>query len=394
MISSQFFDWARDSSAPARAAGAASLVCDFFHMELTSAEAAEVEAILTVLLEDPSPLVRAALAEGLASEARAPRHLLVRLAADQPDIAAIVLGRSPLFTAFELIEAIRQGGAALKLAIARRPGLPAEVASVLLDTGDGDILLALATNHGACLSESILLRMVESAGENPRLREALIVRDDLSAPVRVQLARAVGDALSSFLSSKGWLSSERCDRALREAREKLIVAVSTTPVLEERGAPAAAASLVRHLRVTGQLTPALLLRSLLSGDALLMEAALAELADLPRSRAAALAGRAEGPGFRALYRRAGLPDALAPVFESVLRAIAAGVHGGAKRTALSRPLVVVALQACAGIEESERGKIFAMLSRFETEAAREGVRDMVRLIEQPIPLAGSPPKAA
>ena len=46
---------------------------------------------MTVLLDDSSPDVRFALADALASSPEAPRHVLLSLAADQPDIAELVL---------------------------------------------------------------------------------------------------------------------------------------------------------------------------------------------------------------------------------------------------------------------------------------------------------------
>jgi uncharacterized protein (DUF2336 family) len=103
-ISAEFFAFAREASASARAAGVSSLICDYLHMDLSADEALEVESILAILLDDPSPLVRRAMAEGLAREPDAPRHIILTLAADQPEIAALVLQHAPHFSDGELAE--------------------------------------------------------------------------------------------------------------------------------------------------------------------------------------------------------------------------------------------------------------------------------------------------
>jgi hypothetical protein len=81
-------------------------------------------------------------------------------------------------------------------------------------------------------------------------------------------------------------------------------------------------------------------------------------------------------GFRALYRKAELPEAAYPAFREALAAMRAGVligeRGGAAR--LKRRMVERVLNACA----HERGEgavmLLALLRRFAVEAAREEAR--------------------
>ncbi len=367
LIIREFFEWARHASATQRAAGATSLVCDYLHMELSAEERVEVESVLTRLLDDPSPLVRRALAEGFASEARAPRHILTALAADQTEIAAITLGAAP-FSPTELAEAALDGVAAVRLAIARRPALHRLVAEVLAERADEEALVALAGNQGADLSERAMLTMLARAGESAALREALLMREGLPAAVRDRLAEAVGAVLADWLAQTGWLPPERVGRVLLESRAKAVVSATR----EERGPPAAAAGLVKHLRVNGQLTPALLIRSLLGGDSLLLAAALAELADLPLARAVAQAAAPEGSGFAALYARAGLPPAILPVFVALLDEIRA--QKGRPHRVRVADLASRAIESCAQAPEAERGRILTLVKRLEAEAARDEAR--------------------
>ncbi len=79
--------------------------------------------------------------------------------------------------------------------------------------------------------------------------------------------------------------------------------------------------LIRHLRESGQLNAGLILRSLLSGNVDLFEEALAELAQVPLTRVAGIVHDRRGAGFRALYDKAGLPASTFPAFREALEAM-------------------------------------------------------------------------
>ena len=374
-ISAEFFAFAREASASARAAGVSSLICDYLHMDLSEEEALEVESILAVLLDDPSPLVRRAIAEGLAHEARAPRHIILVLAADQPEIAALVLQHAPHFSDAELAEMALSASVGPQLAMARRAPLATSVCAALTEAGAPCVLIELARNERAQLSQAIMLRMLARAGDKGRLRDALMMRADAGPDVRLRLLEHVSGALSAFLKQTGWLAPERAERMLREARERAIVEISAqaddihSPV---HGAAGAALSLVRHLRGQGQLTPALILRALLCGDRLMLAAALAELGERPMERVLAYLHHSSGHAFAALYERAGLPAAMLPVFVALLEAMerfprAAGAQ-------LDRALLKAALRASAALPEAQRVSVEAYLGRLEAESLRLQMR--------------------
>ncbi len=370
LIRRHFFVWARHAPAAERAKAVQSLIGDYLEAELSPAERNEIEGILTNLLEDPSPLVRRAMASALAAEARAPHHLVSALSMDQTDVAILVLAHSPQFSGAELAEAARQSASTAQLAIALRPDLPAEAAAMIADCAEPAVLVALAANHSAHLSEPAMLRMIERAGDVGQLRENLLARPDLAPAARVRLAEIVADLLGNFLERTQWLSPERTRRILRDSRDR--VAISSVAG-DERGALGAATSLVAHLRATGQLTSSLLLRSLVTGDRLLFESALTNLSGLPRQRVASLCERPSSGGFQALYARACLPSSVQPVFAAVLAAMgSSGSAGG--NSAPRRRLVNAAIEACQTIVAEERGSILALLRRFESEAAREEAR--------------------
>src|SRR5262249_36479754 len=134
--------------------------------------------------------------------------------------------------------------------------------------------------------------------------------------------------------------------------------------------------LIGHLRATGQLTAGLVLRSLLSGNIDFFEQALAELAELPARRVAALVHDRRGAGFKAVYDRAGLPASIYPAFRAAVEAMhevgAAAEAGGTTR--LRRRMVERVLTSCAGLPAGEVELLITLLRRYATEAAREEAR--------------------
>jgi uncharacterized protein (DUF2336 family) len=374
-ISADFFAFAREASASARAAGASSLICDYLHMDLSDDEALDVESILAILLEDPSPLVRRAIAEGLAHEAKAPRHIIIALAADQPEIAALVLQHAPHFSDAEMAEMAFTASVGSQLAMARRVPLAASVCAALTEAGPPCVLMELARNEKAQLSQAVMLRMLARAGDEGRLRDALMMRADTGPDVRLRLLDHVNGALSSFLKQTGWLAPERAERMLREARERAIVEISAqaddmnSPI---HGAAGAALSLVRHLRGQGQLTPALILRALLCGDRLMLAGALAELGERPMERVLAYLDHPAGHAFAALYEKAGLPEPMLPVFIALLEAMRHFPRAASAQP--ERALLKTALRACAALPEAQRVSVEAYLGRLEAESLRLKMR--------------------
>lgn len=366
---------ARHTEAGRRAEAACALARAYLYGDLAPDVRFEAKAAMLALLDDGSPLVRRALAEACANAVDAPRHLVVALANDQAEVAALVLARSPVLVDADLVDCAAIGDEDARVAIAGRPHVSGPVAAALAEIGGPASLRALAANEGADLSESILLRMVARHGDDGALREAILSRGDASPGVRQAVAARLAETLSDFVVGCGWLSPERGQRAAREARE-----AATLGLCED----AERTDLTRFaagLRAASQLTPGLVLRAMLCGRMAFAEAALADLAEMPVARAAGLlhGGRRT---FTALYRRAGMPEALEPAFAAAMSAWREEADGfaadGAPR--LSRRMIERALTACETMPFAEAHAVFALLRRFDAEAARAEAREVAEAL--------------
>jgi uncharacterized protein (DUF2336 family) len=132
----------------------------FLYGDLAEPEREEARLILTGLLDDSSPLIRRALAENFASAATAPHYMVLTLAGEHLDIAAIVLSRSPLLSDAELVGCAATSDAFAQSAIALRPSVSAPVAAALSEVGCCEALISLAVNPGAEPLEFSIRRMM------------------------------------------------------------------------------------------------------------------------------------------------------------------------------------------------------------------------------------------
>jgi uncharacterized protein (DUF2336 family) len=369
MIVRQFISWIRTAPAGERAEATRSLARAWLISDLTEEDRAAAEGALLMLLDDPSPLVRQAMAEIFARSIEAPAAIVQALSLDQASVALPVLEHSPLLIDADLVDIVATGNCEVQCAIARRVSVPASVCAAIAEVGSAAAALELIENAFAELAPFSWDRIVERHGHLAAIRESMLVLDDLPAATRAALVAKLSDTLAQFVVARNWLSADRALRVASEARERSTVNIASRSHGEDmRG-------LVRHLRATGQLTAGLILRALLSGNLELFETALAELSGLPRPRVSALLHDRGHASLQALLSRAGLPESTFAAFRMALEASHetgfADSVGGAAR--LRRRMVERVLTHCETDRQAAE-PLLILLRRFATESAREEAR--------------------
>jgi uncharacterized protein (DUF2336 family) len=368
MIVRQFLHWIRTASAGSRADATAALTRAYLFSELSPDDRSAAEGAMLMLLDDPSPLVRHALAEGLADSPHAPPTVIHALASDQPEIASIVLEHSALFIDADLVEIVARGDAFAQAAIARRVRLPRAIAAAIAEVGTAEACLILIENPEADVAQFSIDRIAERFGTLAAIRESLLSRFDLPASTRQALVAKLSEALAVFVTARQWLQPDRAQRVMKEACEKAAVTIASE-------VPSEARALIRHLRATSQLTVGLILRALLSGNIVLFEEALADLSELPLIRVQGIVHDRGASSFRALYEKAGLPPSAYPAFREAIGALREAHYtelGGSSR--LKRRMIERVLSGCEQAELGEIEPLLMLLRRFATEAAREEAR--------------------
>jgi len=370
MIVRHFLQWIRTAEAAERAEATSALARAYLYSDLSHDDRIAAEGAMIMLLDDPSPLVRHALAGALASSRDAPAAVVHALVNDQPHIAVIVLERSPLLLDSDLVDSIAVGGADIQSAIARRAALPRSVSAAIAEVGCAEACLVLIENASADMAAFSLDRIVERFGHLGAIRESLFAWPDLPVAIRQVLVVKLSESLAGFVVARNWLEAGRAQRIAQEACEK------ATVILAAVSHNAEVSPLIGHLRATGQLTAGLVLRSLLSGNVDFFEQALAELTGLPAARVSALLHDRRAAGFKAIYQRAGLPASVYPAFRAAIEAMQeTGVQaepGGTTR--LKRRMVERVLTSCARMPAGDVEPLMTLLRRYATEAAREEAR--------------------
>src|SRR6202451_4250466 len=135
MIVRHFLQWVRTAPAGERAEATSALARAFLYSDLSPNDLGAAEGAMLMLLDDPSPLVRRALADVLAASPAAPPAIVFALSADQPSIAAPVLALSPLFIDADLVDAVATGTPAVQVAVASGAVLPRSVAAAIAEDG-------------------------------------------------------------------------------------------------------------------------------------------------------------------------------------------------------------------------------------------------------------------
>jgi uncharacterized protein (DUF2336 family) len=165
MIVRQFLQWVRTAGAAERAEATAALARAYLYSDLSSDDRAATEGALIMSLDDPSPLVRIALARALAFSEDAPLVVILGLAGDQPQVAGWVLQHSPLMVDGDLVDAAAAGDTATQLAIANRGALTHAVSAAIAEVGAPEACLVLIENPSAEIAPLSLDRIVERFGQ-------------------------------------------------------------------------------------------------------------------------------------------------------------------------------------------------------------------------------------
>lgn len=300
MIVEQFLKWVQTAQASDRAAAAAALANAYINGDLEIEDRCAADAAMTFLLDDPSAKVRLALAEVLSLSRIAPPQIISALAADQPDVAAVVLARSPLLTDSDLIDRVAIGHRAAQRLIADRAQVSPAVCAALAEVGDKDACMVLLRNSGARIASLSFKRMTERFGDIAAVREALIGHVGLPADCRQTLVARLGETLKQSPLVRALFGEARAERITRDACMK--ASLTLIEVTEAIEFPA----LVEHMRLRGDLTASFLVRAVAHGKVDFFGAAMVALTGQSEPRVRALLSNGYDGALSALFAKAGL----------------------------------------------------------------------------------------
>ena len=375
MIVQRFVEWRETATSAGRADAARAVAKAFLEGRFSAAQRLEAEATLVLMLDDPSPKVRQALAEGLATSRDIPPVILLALCEDSDVIACPLVRASPALDDEDLITLAAIGSDAVRHAIVARAGLSVRVSAAIAEIGDPGVCVALLDNDNAAIAGVTYQRLAERHGRDAAVRGAMLARHDLPAAVRQTMILAVGEALAGMPLLRSLVGAERAGSVARASCERATARLAETAPVGEMP------TLVEHLRASGQLTAAFLLRSVSTGHIDLLAAALARLSKTSERRVSAILAGGRQKAMTALIAGCGLPPSMGPLFwvaVTVWREIATG-----QRQARPEEVPQMIVRRAAANRDGLAGpgdpdEVTRFLHRLAGEAASDAARERAR----------------
>jgi uncharacterized protein (DUF2336 family) len=364
MVVAQFLKWINTARVAERAAAATALSNAFVAGRLSFEDRCAAEAALTLLLDDPSSKVRAAMAEALSTSRSAPAQIVAGLAADQPQVAAFVIGRSPLLTDADLIDRVGAGAAPTQLLVAQRSVVSMAVSAAIAEVGCREACVALLNNAGADVASLSFRRIAERFGDHADAREALIADARLPSDCRHMLLVQLGETLRRSPLVARLMGETRAEKVLRDACVKACLTVIDNTRVEEYQA------LVEHLRLRGDLTSSFIIRAVAHGKIDFLGAVLGALTQQPAQRVRGILVDGQDLAVAALLRSAGLAAATHRVFVRALKVWRDVARG--KRIAGAQEVSWLMLGELA--PTAGQGELAGLLKSIHLDALRENAR--------------------
>lgn len=375
MIVEQFIQWIITAAPEKRAKATHALARAFLQADFSGEDMDAAEAAMTFLLDDPHRSVRMALADVLAGAQSAPRHIILGLLDDVPEIGALIAARSPVLIDSELVDIVAAREMPLQLAVAGRMPLSVGVAAAIAEVTPIEVCQRLLENPEADILPSTLLRLAERFGDDALLQQLLLEHPHLPIAARQLIVANLSDALCYHAAKESRMDEARAEEISREARERATLTLARD--VSERELP----TLILHLRDSEQLTTVLMLRAICAGQVMFFIEALALLSGVSKSRVVALLKDNAGKALHTLYTKAGLPEQAYTAFSIAFDVY---VEEGAvldpsdqyrfTRLMIERVIERYRTQHFDGVDE-----LLTMLRRFASETARDAARNYVSL---------------
>ena len=256
--------------------------------------------ILVHLSREFETQMRADLALQLASSPRAPKLLILALAADEISVSSPVIAGSPLLDEEDLVEIVMNKTHEHRLSVAMRSGITAAVSNALVASEEADVLQALVKNKSAEIAGAAMEYLVTESKQNTSLQEPLIARSDLPPSLVHKMYSFVSDALRNEIQGKYDIDPEILESALRNAQS---VRDKALPSGADPGyAVSKAAQLITKLYASGELSLNRVIGFLREKRLNLFLEGLAVLCELDSRTVNSLAFEGEGQGMAVVCR--------------------------------------------------------------------------------------------
>lgn len=308
MATSHFTQWIEQTDVTAKIAAVDTMCNAYLQGDYTSENKRAAESAMMMLLDDPSPDVRQALAARICVSDEVPLFILNRLAQDQIEVAGPVLAFSPYLTENCLIDLIANGTREHRMVIAQRSDIGAGLAAALIEVSEREVVFELLRNKQAEIVPSSLDKIVERHGFEGRVRSILLERRDLTTTMRLKLVEDLCDEFSKNVFVSRLVGARRAKYITRKSRLNARLSI-VRDCFEKDIEP-----LAEYLLQSKQITQGFLMSILCVGNVEFFASAIGKLTRTKVERIRSTLSNGNSTILEALYKRAGISAELAPIF--------------------------------------------------------------------------------
>jgi uncharacterized protein (DUF2336 family) len=285
-------------------------------------ESVIAEQIFRLLMRDLEVRVRASLAQNIKESTAIPKDIVMALAKDVEEVSLPVLQSSQVLDDNDLVELIQSTKEISRhLAISMRKEVSGEVAETLLKGGNDKVAMSLINNEGAHISEAGLDTIIKTFSGDETMMGAVSKRPQLPVGAVEKLINVVSSTIAEELKKKYKsaplpVQSNAIQQEVEKVKETETLSMASASMSQEE-----VEKLISQLIAYDRLSPSIILRSLCQGNFNFFETSLARLANIPVSNARTLINDRGELGFRGVYNKSGLPEAMFPAVKLLNRVV-------------------------------------------------------------------------
>lgn len=308
MVASHFTQWIEETDIKAKLSAIDRMCSAYLHDEYSLENKRAAESAMMMLLDDPSPDVRQALAARICVSDEVPLFILNRLAQDQIEVAGPVLAYSPYLTENCLIDLIANGTRQHRMFIAQRSDIGPGLAAALIEVSERDVVFELLRNKNAEIVPSSLDKIVERYGFEGRMRSMLLGRRDVTTTMRLKLVEDLCEEFSKNVFVSRLVGVRRAKYITQKSRINARLSI-VRDCFENDIEP-----LAEYLLQSKQITQGFLMSVLCVGNVDFFACAIGKLTRTEPKRIRSTLSIGGQNILLALYKRAGISSDLAPIF--------------------------------------------------------------------------------
>jgi uncharacterized protein (DUF2336 family) len=253
------------------------------------------------LAVDPVADVRRTLATGLAGCANVHADIVFSIIADDDEVALPFLAATPALDSWMMIAVIRVGDVSRQIGIARRADIAPEVIDAIVGEAGINACLMLLDNPTFLPTAEHYRTLYQRFSRENDLVARLMRCEDLPHDIRIMQAKRASNRAHQLMAERGWFAANDAAELVADAEEGAIIDILTSASEEEL------VSVMRFLTAKGMLTPSIVMRAACTGEMVIVEHAIAHLADSSLARVRAVLYGRHGLSFSMLYKKCGLP---------------------------------------------------------------------------------------